>query len=95
MLSRVALDSIDNACVFSEMYYPQGWSVTIDKQKAAVFPANYVLRALRVPSGNHTIEFTFEPNVVSTGVTVRLFSLFVFLSIVSFFGFKRFKVKYN
>tara|TARA_B100001173_G_C16030675_1_gene566681 strand:- start:4380 stop:6809 length:2430 start_codon:yes stop_codon:yes gene_type:complete len=81
--------------VFSEMYYPQGWSVTIDKQKAAVFPANYVLRALRVPSGNHTIEFTFEPNVVSTGVTVRLFSLFVFLSIVSFFGFKRFKVKYN
>ena len=81
--------------VFSEMYYPQGWSVTIDKQKATVFPVNYVLRALRVPSGNHTIEFIFDPTVVRTGVIVRLFSLFVFLSIVSFFGFKRFKVKYN
>ena len=49
----------DQLLVFSEMYYPQGWSVKIDDQKAKIFPVNYVLRALRVPYGkpHHRIYF--------------------------------------
>jgi len=81
--------------VFSEMYYPHGWSVRIDQQKASVFPVNYVLRGLRVPEGKHTIEFTFDPSVVKTGVVIRLLTLLMFISILSFFGYQRFKEKSN
>ena len=81
--------------VFSEMYYPHGWSVSIDNQEASVFPINYVLRGLRVPSGKHFIEFTFDPPVVRLAGTIRLFTLLVLISIVSFFGYQRFKEKSN
>ena len=85
----------DQLLVFSEMYYPHGWSVNIDKQKASVFPVNYVLRGLRVPAGKHTIEFTFDPPVIRTGGMIRLITLLVFISVVTFFGYQRFKEKSN
>jgi uncharacterized membrane protein YfhO len=77
------------------MYYPHGWSVNIDKQKASVFPVNYVLRGLRVPAGKHTIEFTFDPPVIRTGGMIRLLTLLVFISVVTLFGYQRFKEKSN
>ena len=85
----------DQLLVFSEMYYPHGWSVNIDKQKVSVFPVNYVLRGLRVPAGKHTIEFTFDPPVIRTGGMIRLLTLLVFISVVTLFGYQRFKEKSN
>ena len=85
----------DQLLVFSEMYYPRGWSVTIDDQKAKIFPVNYVLRGLRVPHGKHTIEFTFDPPVVRLGGSIRLVSLLIFILVMSFFGYQRFKKKIN
>lgn len=87
--------SEEQLLVFSEMYYPHGWSVSIDNQNASVFPVNYVLRGLRVPSGKHTIEFTFDPPVIKTGTTIRLITLFLLILILSLFGYQRFKVKSN
>jgi len=85
----------DQFLVFSEMYYPHGWSVKIDKQKTSVFPVNYVLRGLRVPAGKHTIEFTFDPPVIRTGGVIRLITLLVFISVLTLFGYQRFKEKSN
>jgi hypothetical protein len=53
--------------VFSEIYYPRGWNVYINGEEAAYFRANYVLRAMMVPAGDHTIEFRFEPRPYYTG----------------------------
>ena len=50
----------DEIAVFSEIYYPNGWSVTIDGKPAEYFRANYVLRAMVIPAGEHYIEWTFN-----------------------------------
>ena len=65
--------------IFSEMYYGKGWNAYIDGRKAAHIRADYVLRGLEIPSGKHTIEFKFEPQVIKTGGTITLISSFVML----------------
>lgn len=73
-LEYVANNPKDGVAVFSEIYYPKGWKVTIDGQETEMFRVNFVLRALQIPAGKHTIEFKFEPEVVKTGSTIALMS---------------------
>ncbi len=82
----------ENLAVFSEIYYPHGWQAYIDGKEAPHFRANYVLRAMVVPAGEHEIIFKFEPEVVKTGSTISLASS-VLLGLLLlggiFYGFKK------
>ena len=60
--------------VFSENYYGQGWQSYIDGEEVEHIRVNYVLRGMKIPSGNHTIEFKFEPQVINTGSAIALSS---------------------
>jgi len=72
----------DELAVFSEIHYPYGWNAYIDGNPANHVCANYVLRALVVPAGDHKIEFKFEPKTYQTGNTVAMMgSLLLFVSI--------------
>jgi len=64
----------EGLAVFSEIYYKNGWNAYVDGQLTDHFPVDYVLRAMEVPGGKHTIEFKFEPKVIKTGGTIALAS---------------------
>jgi hypothetical protein len=73
-LKYISRNAAEGLAVFSEIYYPKGWNVFIDGKPADHFRADYTLRAMFVPAGNHTIEFKFEPQVVKTGSMISLVS---------------------
>jgi hypothetical protein len=64
----------EGLAVFSEMYYSKGWNAYVDGKLTDHFSVDYVLRALPIPAGKHTIEFKFEPQVIQTGSTITLIS---------------------
>jgi hypothetical protein len=67
-----ATTATDGYAVFSEIYYPEGWKVVVDGQQASIDRVNYVLRAMKIPSGTHTIEFSFEPRSYFAGNKIML-----------------------
>ena len=69
--------------VFSEIYYPKGWKMLIDEKEVPYIKADYLLRAVHVPAGNHTIKMIFAPDVIATGkmISMLAFSLFLILSL--------------
>ena len=46
--------------VFSEVYFPDGWSVTVDGKPTNYYAANYILRGMELPAGKHVVEWSFE-----------------------------------
>ena len=64
--------------VFSEIYYP-GWTATIDGQEAELGRVNYVLRALKVPAGEHEVVLNFFPKTVKETETIAYIALCLLL----------------
>lgn len=86
-LNRVALDvSTDQAgfLVLADTYYP-GWKAQIDGVAVPVYQANYLMRAIYLPAGQHNVEFSFLPpdflvgSVISAATVVAVLVLVVIL----------------
>jgi len=75
--------SAEQLAVFSEIYFADGWKAFIDGQPAPHFRADWILRAMYVPAGEHTIEFRFEPDTynrlanISSWTSLLLVLIFV------------------
>lgn len=70
--------------VFSEVYYPHGWKVLVDEQEVPYIKADYLLRAVHVPAGNHHIRMVFEPEVIEKGKWISLLCFGLFIALAAF-----------
>jgi uncharacterized membrane protein YfhO len=73
--------------VFSEMFYPKGWTAKIDGVSVPIYNVNYVLRGLTVSAQSKIIEFVFEPEVVRTGTTIRWITFILSILVTTVLGY--------
>ena len=64
----------EQVAVFSEIYYEKGWKATLDGKPIDIFRADYILRALRLPAGEHQVVFEFRPAAYYTGEKISFAS---------------------
>ncbi len=81
----------EQLAVFSEIYYDKGWNAYIDGKLVPHFRSDFVLRAMRIPTGEHTVEFKFEPSVYKTGERIALISSLLLIGLVLGAFFKEWK----
>jgi hypothetical protein len=76
--------------VFSEIFY-KDWFAYIDGNKVPVAKANYVLRALVIPAGEHKIEFKFEPAIMKSSYNISMITNWLLFAMLIGFGIYWFK----
>lgn len=87
--------SVSNAgnslIVLSEIFYPKGWTATIDGQQADIIRLNYVLRGLNIKSsGDHIVEFSFKPksyDIANMIMTISVIAIFIAMAASLYFDF--------
>jgi hypothetical protein len=80
-LTYTAQNTQDGLAVFSDIYYPHGWEALVDGQPTPILRANYVLRALQIPAGKHTVTFRFRPATVLKSNNIALVSSLLVLGL--------------
>ncbi|MEB2340846.1 MAG: hypothetical protein OZ932_02425 [Flavobacteriia bacterium] len=68
--------------VFSEIWYGPDWVAEIDGKPAPYVRADYVLRAMKVPAGEHTVRFRIVSKPYNVGGRIASISSFVLLALV-------------
>lgn len=83
----------DALVVFSEIYYPEKgrWKAYIDGKETEILRANYILRALKIPSGKHKISFKFDGSNYINGNNIMLSSSILVL--LFFFGIAGWEIR--
>lgn len=70
----------NSLAVFSEIWTSKGWKAYIDEKEVPLLRANYVLRAIEIPEGKHTVVMRYEPKVWAVGEKISLASSFLLLA---------------
>lgn len=68
--------------VLSQSHYP-GWQATINGEETAIFAANSLLQAIKIPPGDHRINVSYQPASFTLGWLISLLSLLAALWIIS------------
>ncbi|MFN2430067.1 MAG: YfhO family protein, partial [Cryomorphaceae bacterium] len=78
---------VEQAAIFSEIYYDAGWQAYVDGEPAPHFRANYVLRGMILPAGEHAIEFKFEPQTYAVASTISTIAQVLLILLLGWFVF--------
>lgn len=70
--------------VFSEVYFPWGWKVTVDGKETPLARVDYLLRAIRVPAGVHDVVMTYRPESVKVTGTISMVSvILIYVAVIA------------
>jgi len=72
--------------VFSEVYYPPGWSASVDGDETTIYRTNYALRSVYLEPGEHTVVMSYVPKHLRTGLFVSLFALALLVGLMAWPG---------
>jgi hypothetical protein len=89
--TRMEVRTVSNTANFlvtSDAYYP-GWRVLIDGQQAKLYRADYAIRGLLIPPGQHLVTFRYQPKSFYAGATISALTMFVAIVIVVAPRFRR------
>lgn len=80
--------------VFSEIYYPEGWTATVNGKPAEIIKVDYLLRGLELPKGESTVEFNFDlPKLSFSNMLAVICTILLFGGIIGFYIIERKKKK--
>jgi hypothetical protein len=86
-LNRISYKSNNSQAgfaVFSDIWYPKEWKAYVDGKETPIIRVNYVLRGLKLPAGQHAIEFKFESeNIKKGGYAAMISSLLLFALVIA------------
>lgn len=82
VLTYRSQSSADGTVVFSEIFYPYGWKAYIDGKPTEIFRANYLLRAMNIPAGQHEIRMEFRPDSIRKGTTISIIFIVIMYATV-------------
>ena len=68
--------------VLSEIYYPAGWNAYIDGTLTEIYNADFFLRGVAIPAGNHTLTLKFEPESYIKGNRIGYISSYLIILVV-------------
>ena len=75
--------------MFSEIFYPNGWTLKVNNNSKEILNLNYILRGAYVTAGIHKLVFEFEPEIVKVGTNIRWLTLIIFISfLIGLFKFE-------
>ena len=83
----------EQLAVFSEIYYDKGWNAYVDGKIVPHFRANYILRAMVLPAGEHTVEFKFEPKSYFIGNKISFASSVILILAMIGYAFSEYRRK--
>ena len=84
----------DQLIVFSEIFYPNGWTLKVNNNSKEILNLNYILRGAYVTAGIHKLVFEFEPEIVKVGTNIRWLTLIIFISfLIGLFKFESYLYK--
>ena len=84
----------DQLIVFSEIFYPNGWTLKVNNNSKEILNLNYILRGAYVTAGIHKLVFEFKPEIVKVGTNIRWLTLIIFISfLIGLFKFESYLYK--
>ncbi|MGZ0168660.1 MAG: YfhO family protein [Planctomycetales bacterium] len=66
--------------VMTDLYFP-GWTATVDGEPAEGYRFEGMFRAVDIPAGEHTIEWSYHPDSVRNGLWISALSILALLAI--------------
>lgn len=68
--------------VFSEIFYPKGWKAYVNGKETPIICANYILRSIVLPEGEHSVKFEFRPESYFKGAKISGISSFILIIVL-------------